>query len=129
MSAAKPKFLYLDEVLRLHAMSLAHHGGSEGVRDLGLIESALASAQNTFLYGGGDLFDVAASYAFHLAESQAFIDGNKRTGTAAALVFLARNGSYVMPFPAEFHAAMLAIADRRMTKVELAQMLRKLVVV
>lgn len=128
MTVEEPRFLFLDEVLRLHGMSLAQHGGSEGIRDLGLIESALASAQNTFLYGGGDLFEVAASYAYHLAESQAFIDGNKRTGVAAALVFLARNGSYVMPFPAEFHAAMLAIADKRMTKAELARLLRKLVV-
>ena len=81
-------FLSLDEVHAIHARSLAEHGGSAGIRDSGLIESALASARNTFHYASGDVFDVAASYAFHLAESQAFIDGNKRTGVVAAMVFL-----------------------------------------
>ena len=84
-------FLSLDEVHAIHARSLAEHGGSAGIRDSGLIESALASAKNTFHYANGDVFDVAASYAFHLAESQAFIDGNKRTGVVAAMVFLARS--------------------------------------
>jgi death on curing protein len=91
---SEPIFLTLDEVFRIHARSLAEHGGSEGVREPGLIESALASARNTLYYANGDLFDVAASYAFHLAESQAFIDGNKRTAGVAAMVFLARNGVY-----------------------------------
>ena len=74
-----PIFLTLDEVLQIHSRSLAEHGGTEGTRDPGLVESALASAENTLHYGGGDVFDIAATYAFHLAESQAFIDGNKRT--------------------------------------------------
>ena len=69
---SEPVFLTLDEVLKLHTRSLSEHGGSEGIRDHGLVESALASAKNTFYYGHGDLFDVAASYAFYLAESQAF---------------------------------------------------------
>ena len=71
---SEPRFLTLHEVYGIHARSLAEHGGSEGVRDSGLVESALASARNTFHYANGDLFDVAASYAFHLAESQAFIN-------------------------------------------------------
>lgn len=75
----EPIFLLLDEVLRLHALSLAEHGGAEGTREPGLVDSALASAENTFHYGKGDLFDIAASYALHIAESQAFLDGNKRT--------------------------------------------------
>ena len=60
------------------------HGGSDGMRDPGAVESALASAQNTWFYAGGDLFDIAATYAFHLAESQAFLDGNKRTAVVSA---------------------------------------------
>jgi death on curing protein len=94
---SEPVFLTLDEVLRIHTRSLAEHGGSEGIRDRGLVESAVASAKNTIYYGNGDLFDVAASYAFHLAESQAFLDGNKRTAVAAAMVFLALNGTYAQP--------------------------------
>lgn len=74
---SEPVFLTLDEVLKIHARSLAEHGGSEGIRDQGLVVSALASAKNTFFYENGDLFDVAASYAFHLAESQAFWTATK----------------------------------------------------
>lgn len=118
-------FLTLDEVLRIHARSLAEHGGTEGVRDPGLVDSAAASAQNTFYYGGGDVFEVAASYAFHLAEAQAFLDGNKRTGVAAALVFLARNGVYAAPPKWEFYLAMIAVAEKRMTKPALAEILRR----
>ena len=94
---SEPIFLTLAEVLRIHARSLVEHGGGDGIREPGLVASALASAQNTFHYGNGDLFDIAASDAFHLAESQAFIDGNKRAAVASALVFLARNGVYAQP--------------------------------
>jgi death-on-curing protein len=123
---SEPIFLTLGEVMRIHARSLAEHGGADGVRDSGLIESALGSAKNTFFYGTGDLFDVAASYAFHLSEAQAFLDGNKRTAVGAALIFLARNGDYVMPPFRQLHQAMLDIAAKRMSKESLAKMLRDL---
>jgi death on curing protein len=123
---SEPTFLTIDEVLRIHARSLDQHGGTEGVRDPGLVESAVASAKNTFYYGHGDVFDVAASYAFHLAESQAFLDGNKRTGVVAALAFLARNGVYAAPAQWEFYLAMIAVAEKRMTKTDLAAILRRL---
>jgi death-on-curing protein len=118
-------FLTLDEVFRIHARSLAEHGGSEGLRDPGLVESALASAKNTFHYANGDLFDVAASYAFHLAESQAFIDGNKRTAVVAALVFLARNGVYAQPATWELYSAMIDVAEKKKNKADLADLFRK----
>ena len=118
-------FLELDEVLRIHARSLAEHGGSEGVRDLGLVESALASAKNTFYYAGGDIFDVAASYAFHIAESQAFLDGNKRMAVVTALVFLARNGGYVRPSTWELYSDMIDVAEKKKTKTDLAELQRK----
>jgi death-on-curing protein len=121
---SEPIFLTLDQVFRVHARSLAEHGGSEGVRDLGLIESALASAKNTFYYSNGDLFDMAASYAFHLAESQAFIDGNKRTGVAAALVFLAVNGVYAQPAQWVLYSAMIDVAEKKKTKADLAEIFR-----
>jgi death-on-curing protein len=121
----EPIFLTLDEVYRIHARILAEHGGSEGTRDPGLVESALASAKNTFNYASGDWFDVAASYAFHLAEAQAFIDGNKRTGVAAALVFLARNGVYVTPARWELYTAMIDLAEKKKTKTDLAEFFRK----
>ena len=121
---SEPIFLTLDQVLRIHAQSLAEHGGSDGTRDPGLIESALASAQNTFFYANGNLFDVAASYAFHIAESQAFIDGNKRTGVAAALVFLALNGVYSQPPQWGLYSAMIELAEKKITKTDLAGIFR-----
>jgi len=123
---SEPVFLNLEQVMRIHARSLAEHGGTEGMRDPGLVESALASARNTFLHGSGDVFDVAASYAFHLAEAQAFLDGNKRTAAGAALIFLALDGDYVMPPARQLHQAMLDIAAKRMTKPDLAKLFRDL---
>lgn len=118
-------FLSLAEVHVIHARSLAEHGGREGVRDAGLIESALASAKNTVNYAHGDEFDVAASYAFHLAEAQAFIDGNKRTAVVAAMVFLARNGVYAQPPRWELYTAMIDVAEKKKTKADLAEIFRK----
>ena len=121
----EPIVLTLDEVFRIHARSLAGHGGSEGLRDSGLVESALASARNTFYYANGDVFDVAAGYAFHLAESQAFIDGNKRTAVVAALVFLGRNGVYVQSATWELYSAMIDVAEKKKNKADLAELFRK----
>jgi death on curing protein len=120
-----PIFLTLDEVLQIHARSLAQHGGSEGVRDLGLVESALASAINVFHYAGGDVFDVAAAYAFHLSEAQAFLDGNKRTAVVAALVFLARNGAYVQPSTWQLYSAVIEVTEKKKSKADLADLFRK----
>ncbi len=95
-----------------------------GVGDPGLVDSAMASAKNTFYYGRGDLFDVAAAYAFHLAEAQAFIDGNKRTAVASALVFLARNGLYAQPSKWQLYLAMIEVATKKLTKADLAVIFR-----
>ena len=121
----EPIFLELDEVLRIHARSLDEHGGRDGVRDLGLVDSALASAKNILYYADGDWFDVAAGYAFHLAESQAFIDGNKRTAVVSALVFLAKNGIYATPAPWELYSAMIDVAEKKKNKADLADIFRK----
>ncbi len=121
---SEPTFLTLEQVLVIHAQSLNEHGGTEGIRDLGLIESALASAQNTYFYANGDLFDVAASYAFHLAEAQAFLDGNKRTGVATALVFLALNGVYAQPPQWALYLAMIDVAEKKKFKADLAGIFR-----
>ena len=110
---SEPTFLSLNEVLRIHARSIAEHGGAEGSRDPGLVDSALASAKNTFFYGSGGLFDVAAGYAFHLAESQAFVDANKRTAVATAMVFLAINGVYAQPAQWQLYLAMIEVAEKR----------------
>jgi death on curing protein len=125
MNDGEPVFLSLEQVMRAHGMSLDAHGGIDGVRDPGAVESALAAAQNTWHYRGGDVFEIAATYAFHLAESQAFLDGNKRTAIASALIFLDLNGAYAKPDQAELYDAMIAFAQRRMDKAGLAAVLRR----
>jgi death-on-curing protein len=95
-----PDFLTLEDVLDLHAQQLEQYGGSQGVRNIGLLESAVMTPQASFdgEYVHGDLFQMAAAYAFHIAENQPLVDGNKRTGLASCLVFLAING-YEVPDP------------------------------
>ncbi len=121
----EPEFLSPAIIEQLHADSLALFGGSAGVRDRGLVESALASARNTYLYGRGDVFDIAASYAFHIAEAQAYLDGNKRTAVAAALTFLKGNDVKLRLDETLIYNAMIAIAEKRMTKFDLAAIFRK----
>jgi death-on-curing protein len=125
MSLDEPKFLTLAEVLYLHDESLARYGGSAGVREPGLIESALGSAQNAFLYGRSDLFEIAAAYAFHIAQSQAFVDGNKRTGVAAAISFLRKNGVCYPKDDGSLYKAMIEIAQKRLDKNGLAAVLKQ----
>jgi death on curing protein len=91
-----------------------------------MVESALGSAMNTWYYGRGDLFDVAAAYAYHLAESQAFLDGNKRTAVAAALAFLARNGGPLLEDNGDIYQAMIATANHQLDKPGLAAIFRRL---
>ena len=87
----------------------------------------MGAAKNVYYYGGGDWFDVAAAYAFHIAQAQAYLDGNKRTAISAALVFLAGNGFAKLPSPelmTQLYESMIAIAERRLDKPGLAQILR-----
>ena len=123
----EPRFLTLDEVLYLHDESLRRFGGSAGIGDPGLIESALGSAQNAYSYGQGGLFEIAAAYAFHIAQAQAFIDGNKRTGAAAAILFLTLNGRRIPKDDGSVYAALIDVARKRLDKAGLAEVFRKLV--
>jgi len=126
MNLDEPKFLTLAEVLYLHDESLARYGGSAGVRELGLVESALGSAQNAFWYGRGGLFEIAAAYAFHIAESQAFVDGNKRTAAASAISFLRKNGARFPKDDGSVYRAMMEIAEKRLDKKGLAAVLKQM---
>jgi death-on-curing protein len=125
MSTGEPLFLSRAQIGRLHDQSLARFGGADGVGDEGLIQSALAAAKNAYFYGQGDLFDIAAAYAFHLAEAQAFIDGNKRTGIGAALAFLEVNGVRITADDNMLYNAMIDIAKKRLNKAGLAAVLRE----
>lgn len=121
-----PRFLEVEQVEELHAESLTRFDGSAGIRDRGALESAVFSPQNVHFYMGGDLHDIAAAYVFHIAEAQAFIDGNKRTAISAALVFLESNGITTHTMTAPLYEAMIGIAERRLSKRDVAELLRRL---
>ena len=122
------EFLTLDDVLEFHRVQLERWGGAEGIRDRGALESAVAQARATFAgeYLHADLFAMAAAYGFHIAEAQAFLDGNKRTGLDAALTFLALNGYRVEDPERALFEAMVEMGNRRRTKEQLAALLREL---
>lgn len=122
----EPEFLTWDDVLYLHERSLAEHGGSSGIRDRSLVESAIHQPISDYHYGHADMFGIAAAYAFHIAQAQAVLDGNKRTAIASALTFLALNGIKPHGHQDELYAAMIAIAERRLDKAGLAALLREL---
>ncbi len=89
-------------------------GGLHGVRSEHALESATAQPQNVYFYGDGDLYDIAAAYAFHLSESQAYFDGNKRTAIQSALNFLEINGIDISSLPVmDTYEAMMAVAKTR----------------
>jgi death-on-curing protein len=123
---AEPEFLTIDDILDLHRDQIERYGGDLGIRDRGLIEAAVAMPQQSFggRYLHVDLFEMAAAYAFHLAESQAFVDGNKRTGLAAAYTFLALNGYRLSERDDTLYGAMIAIGTRRLDKAGLASVMR-----
>lgn len=120
-------FLTVDQVLEIHQMLLKAFGGSEGIRDHAGLASAIEQPKAT--YGGDDLyptiFDKAAVYAFHIAESQAFVDGNKRTGLHAALTFLAVNGKPI-PESEDLYDYMIGFATKEKTKEDFSEFLRNL---
>jgi death-on-curing protein len=88
----EPEWLDVTIVLDAHAEQLALFGGPDGVRDLGLLESALARPQNKFAYGETNLAALAAAYAFGIARNHPFVDGNKRAAFASMIMFLGLNG-------------------------------------
>lgn len=122
----EPAFLSREEVLSLHRTSLDLYGGLDGLREPGLLDSALMQPEAAYFYGQGDLAAIAAAYAYHIAQNQPFIDGNKRTGMSAALTFLDGNGVNIEGFNgAALYDAMIAIAEKRLDKVGLAEVFRR----
>ncbi|MFH1538374.1 MAG: type II toxin-antitoxin system death-on-curing family toxin [bacterium] len=124
----EPEFLTVDDVLEIHRRQVGRYGGTEGLRDRGLLESAVAAPQAAF--GGellhSNLFEIAAAYAFHVAQNQPFVDGNKRTGLLCALGFLDINGITISEPSPELYDAMIGIAEKRLDKKGLAEILKNL---
>ena len=109
----------------VHDQLLAAHGGSTGLRDESLLESALARPQHLAAYGKPDLCDLAAAYAGGIARNHPFTDGNKRTAFMAAYIFLARNGLTLSASEVEATQAMVALAAGDLEAAAFAAWLRE----
>ncbi len=122
-----PVFLTLDEALAIHADQMRRYGGAPGVRDLGLLRSALAMPAATF---GGEFLhttlpEMAAAYLFHIARNHPFVDGNKRAALMSALVFLGLNGLRLEARPDAIFDLVQGVAAGRLDKAEVAVFLRR----
>ncbi len=128
MTPAEPAFLTLAEVVEIHRDQIERYGGRPGIRDIRLLESALAApaASAGGEYAHPDLFAMAAAYAFHLVKNHPFVDGNKRSGLASALVFLEINGVSLLDPDGRLYEAVTNLAAGRIRREELAALLRAL---
>lgn len=120
----QPQWLLRDTVLALQERLLSEFGGLGGLRDAGLLDSALARPENLFVYGQPDLFDLAAAYAFGLVRNHPFLDGNKRIAFTAAIVFLESNGCHFSAAEADAALKTLALAARELDEAGYAAWLR-----
>ena len=121
---SEPRWLDTNIVLDIHAEQLALFGGPDGVRDLGLLESALARPINKFGYGESDPAVLAAAYGFGIARNHPFIDGNKRAAFAAIIVFLGLNGIDFDVAPEQATAMILSLAAGEVSEESLARWIR-----
>lgn len=127
MTAVQGGWVWLDPavVLAVHEEQLAEHGGAAGVRDAGLLESALARPANLAAYGEPDAAALAASYGYGLARNHPFMDGNKRTAFVAAELFLLLNGWALQAADADCVLTMLALASGELAEPAFADWLRR----
>ena len=112
------------EVLAVHDRQLAEHGGAAGIRDIGLLESAIARPQQLHAYGDPDIFDLAAAYTFGIVRNHPFVDGNKRTGFIAGILFVELNGRRFTASEPDATQAVLDLAIGEMSEGEFAAWLR-----
>ncbi|MEK6637032.1 MAG: type II toxin-antitoxin system death-on-curing family toxin [Pseudomonadota bacterium] len=120
----EPVWLDASIAIAIHERQLAEHGGGIGVRDEGLLESALGRPINRWAYGEDDLCALAAAYAFRVARNHPFIDGNKRTAWVLARLFLRLNGAVLIFAPEEAIRTVLALAAGELSEAELADWFR-----
>jgi death on curing protein len=121
-----PTFLTLDDLLDSHTEQIANYGGKQGVRDIGLLESAHAQPETQIggQYLHADLFEMAAAYMYHIVQNHPFVDGNKRVGLEAALVFLEINDLSLNATDDELIDLTLRTAQSLVSKTELADFFR-----
>ena len=112
-------------VRAVHEAQLAEHGGGAGVRDAGLLDSALARPENLAVYGHPDVADLAAAYGFGIVRNHPFIDGNKRTAFVCVELFLAINGHALAATDADCVTAVLALAAGDLSEAEFSGWIRR----
>ncbi|OYX59907.1 MAG: death-on-curing protein [Sphingomonadales bacterium 32-64-17] len=123
----RPGWIWIatEVALAAHAEQLAEHGGADGVRDSGALESAMARPQNLVAYGEPDVAALAAAYAFGIARNHPFADGNKRTAAVVSETFLMLNGYALAASDAELVVTILALAAGELSEEELADWFRE----
>ncbi len=119
----EPVWVLIDSVKAIHKRQLAEHGGASGIRDIGLLESALAKPLNTYLYSKGQTSaaELAASYAFGIARNHLFVDGNKRTAFVVSLLFLKLNGWGINTTANNLYETFMNLAEGSLSEDALAK--------
>lgn len=117
-------FLTFADILLFHKKSLEQFGGSSGIRDAGLLESAIEQAKFIGKFSNNDSFEIAAGYLFHIIQNHAFIDGNKRTGVIACLTFLDFNGYVIKCTPDQLYDLTINVAEGKLQKSDIVLFLK-----
>jgi death-on-curing protein len=127
----EPIFLSIGEIVEIHNDQIRRYGGQPSIRDIGLLQSAVAMPTVSFeaQYLHQDLYEMAAAYLFHITQNHPFIDGNKRTGAVAALVFLFLNGIELKAEEDNFENAVRSVAEGKWNKAQIAKFFRNNAVV
>ena len=122
----EPDFLGLDEVIEIHNDQIKRYGGHHGIRDIELLKSAIAMPAADFgeTYLHTDIYEMAAAYLYHIVRNHPFIDGNKRTGAVASVVFLMMNGIEINAEEDSFARMVLSAAEGKINKADIAQFFR-----
>ncbi|MGL6339139.1 MAG: type II toxin-antitoxin system death-on-curing family toxin [Waterburya sp.] len=116
-----PIWVEEEVVIAIHLRQLAEHGGSDGIRDRGLLESALFRPRNLFNYGNSTIFDLAAAYGYGITSNHPFIDGNKRTSYVVMRTFLKLNGYDIQASLKEKYEIWIRLASSQINEVDLAK--------
>ena len=120
----EPKWVTYEQVIAVHARQLRRFGGAPGLRDEGMLLSALERPNNKWLYQQAELPELAAAYAFGLAKNHAFVDGNKRAAFMSMMVFLRKNGVAFAPAQAHATKIILALAAGEVSEESLTRWIR-----
>jgi death on curing protein len=124
-AAKEPRWISPQLAIDVHSAQLVLFGGAPGIRDEGMLESALDRPRNKWSYGAEDILELGAAYAFGLSRNHPFIDGNKRASFACMMMFLRLNGAMFRPAPPEATAVMLALAAGEIDGIGLADWIRR----